>query len=401
MLISIFTLICILIAFFLVFPFLEVLISFFFPEKKPDLSKKEYDFGLIITAYKNGLITVPLVESLLKQPYQNFMVYLVADACEFETYPIEDERLVVLKPDPALNLKVKSIIHAVEHFQRPHEYIGVFDADNLAHSDFLRVINQYCNAGHRVVQGQRTAKNLDTLYACADATGEFYKNYIERYLPYRLGSSAVISGSGMVVETELYKGYLNSPEIVEGQKLFKRMLQEDKILQNYLLQHDERIAYAWDAVVYDEKVATASAVTIQRSRWLFSYFQNIPNVLGLLWRSLTKMSFNHLWFAIITISPPLFILVFLAGIMAVLGLFIKPTMTILLGIALFLFVGNILLSLYLSKVPRAIWSALWGIPLFIWQQAKGLFKMVNPDKNFKHTEHRKAVKIDDLESIGE
>ena len=400
MLVSIYTIFCLVIAFFLVLPFWEVLLSFFFPEKKPESSEKEYDFGLIITAYKNVEITIPLVESLLKQPYQNFVVYLVADACEFESYPIENERLVVLNPKPALNLKVKSIIHAVEHFCRPHEFIGIFDADNLAHSDFLEVINLYCNAGYRVVQGQRTAKNLDSLYACADSTGEFYKNYIERYLPYRLGSSAVISGSGMVVETELYKGYLNSPEIVEGQQLYKRMLQEDKILQNFLLRQNERIAYAWDAIVYDEKVATAGAVTTQRSRWLFSYFQNIPNVLGLFRRGLMNLSFNQLWFAFITISPPLFILVFFALGMAILGLFVKPAMTLLLIGALVIFVGNILLSLYLSKVPRAIWKALWGIPFFIWQQVKGLFKMVNPDKNFKHTEHQKAVKIDDLESIG-
>lgn len=398
MLIDILVFVSILTAFFLLFPFLEVLLSFFFPEKKrqPEIEDRAFDFGLIITAYKNIEIAVPLVESLLKQSYPNFVVYLVADACEAGGFPVQDERLVVLRPQPALNLKVKSIIHAVEHFRRNHDFIGVFDADNLAHPHFLTEINRYCNAGYQVIQGQRTAKNLDTIYACADATGEFYKNYIERYLPFRLGSSAVISGSGMVVEAEIYRAYLNSPEIAEGQKLYKRMLQEDKILQNFLLRQNIRIAYAWDAVVYDEKVTTGEAVTTQRSRWLFSYFQNIPNVLGIFRRSLQKGSFNQFWFGMITISPPLFILVFTAMGLALLGIWLQPAITWLLVIALCMFTANIFFTLYLSKVPPAIWKAVWGIPFFIWRQVKGLFRMFNPDKNFKHTEHQKSVKIDDL-----
>lgn len=403
MLTVLFTGCCIIIAFFLLLPFAETMLSFLVSDKKiePTTSDKPYDFGLIITAYKNVDITVPLVESLLQQSHTNFVIYLVADACQFREFPMEEERLVVLRPEPALNLKVKSIIHAVDHFRRPHDFIGVFDADNLAHPRFLEIINRFCNAGYQVVQGQRTAKNLDSLYACADATGEFYKNYVERYLPFKLGSSAVISGSGMVVESALYKAYLSSPEISQGKQKYKRMLQEDKILQNFLLRQNIRIAYAWDAIVYDEKVTTAEAVSTQRSRWLFSYFQNIPNVLGLFRRSITKLSFNQFWFALITITPPLFILVFAAILLAVAGLLIQPAMTLLLIFSLGLFFGNIFLSLYLSKVPPAIWKAIWGLPLFVWQQIKGLLKMFNPDKNFKPTSHQHAVKIDDLMNGGD
>ncbi len=83
--------------------------------------------------------------------------------------------------------------------------------------------------------------------------GEHYKNYLERYVPYLLGGSAVISGSGMATESVLYQAYLASPEIEQGQHQWKKMLQEDKILQNFLIQQNKRIAYARNAVVYDEK----------------------------------------------------------------------------------------------------------------------------------------------------
>ncbi len=381
---------------FLTLPFWNVLLSRFFLEQKPQSTAKKHDFGCIITAYRNAAIAKPLIESLLRQSHPQFHVYLVADACEQEAFDLQDDRLTVLFPTRALHLKAKSIIYATAHFQRKHDYTVIFDADNLAHPDFLQELNHYAAAGHRSIQGQRTAKNLDTFYACADALGEFYKNYIERYVPYLLGSSSVISGSGMAVESDLYQDYLNSPAIQEGQHLRKRMLQEDKILQNFLLNRGERIVYAWDAVVYDEKVTTAQAVETQRSRWLFSYFQNIPNALRHLANSLRKRSWNRWLFGWITIAPPLFIQLLGAFVLAIIGLFVQPWMSLALVLAVLLFAGTILWTLYLSKVPAQVWQAVWKIPAFVLQQVKGLLKMSDPDKNFKHTEHDRSVGIDDV-----
>jgi cellulose synthase/poly-beta-1,6-N-acetylglucosamine synthase-like glycosyltransferase len=386
-----------LLVFFLVFPSLTIFLSFFTREKlQLPSQQKQYDFACIITAYQNAGIAQGLVQSLLKQRYERFHIYLVADACDVSKWNFQHEKLTLLRPGEPLNLKVKSIIHAVENFHRNHEFIVVFDADNLAHPDFLTEINRYANAGHTCIQGQRTAKNLDTVYACADATGEFYKNYIDRLVPYLLGSSSVISGSGMAVETNLYQAYLQSPEIEQGKQMWKKMLQEDKILQNFILRQNDRITYAWNAIVFDEKVTTASAVETQRSRWLFSYFQNIPNVLGIFRRGIFNLSFNQIFFSIVTIVPPMFIMLFGAMVMAVLALFIAPWMSALLVAAIVVFSLNILLTLYLSKVPEQIWKALWGMPLFVWNQAKALTKMTNPNKNFKHTEHTRSITIDQV-----
>ncbi len=399
---TIFMIISAILIFFLVFPFVMVLLSGIFKDRVKDIKKgdagyKEVDYGCIITAYKNAEIAKPLIESLVNtQKYNNLHVYLVADDCDMTGWDVSHAKLTVLNPQPPLKLKAKSIIHAIENFVRPHEYIAVFDADNLAHPQFFNVINKYVNNGHRAVQGQRTAKNLDTVYACADATGEFYKNYVDRYLPYVLGSSAVISGSGMAVEAELYKSYLASPEIEQGKHQWKKMLQEDKILQNVLLRENERITYAWDAVVFDEKVVSGEQVETQRSRWLFSYFQNFPNSSGLLLKGIFGLSWNKLLFGIVTISPPLFILLGISMLVAFVGLFINLTWAILLVGAIGIFAFNILFTLYLSKAPKQIWSALWGLPLFVLNQFKGLLKMGNPNKNFKHSEHTRKVSIDEV-----
>ncbi len=381
---------------FLIFPFLEVVLSRFTKVSQTPKPSKEVDFACIITAYKNVEITIPLVHSLLDQNYNRFAVYLVADACDTATWDIVNDRLVVLRPDPPLNLKAKSIIHAVEQFRRDHDYIVIFDADNLAHPNFLAEINKYANQGHKAIQGQRTAKNLNSLYACADATGEFYKNYIERYLPPLLGSSSVISGSGMAIERELYKDYLYGAEIQKGKERWKKMLQEDKILQNHILDRNERIVFAWHAVIYDEKVTTGQAAETQRSRWLYSYFQNIPNALRIIRKGVARFSFNQFWFGVITIAPPLFLQVLVALILIMLGFWIAPLWSFLLFLGLLIFSANVLLTLYLSNVPGEIWRALWGVPLFVFKQFTALFKMRDPNKHFKHSEHDQKVSIEDI-----
>jgi len=173
--------------FFLVLPFLTTLATALRAKEKTASigPHKKFDFGVIITAYRNANITQPLIESLLRQTHQNFIIYLVADNCasvDF-SYP-GNEKVVILQPKPALNLKAKSLIHAMQSFKRVHDYVVVCDADNLAHPKFLEELNHYANAGHQAIQGQRTAKNIDSPIAAADAVGEFYKNYIERYGAY-------------------------------------------------------------------------------------------------------------------------------------------------------------------------------------------------------------------------
>ncbi len=384
----------------LVYPFFTVLAARLFgKEYLPKAEKsatQQFDYGCIITAYKNAEIARPLIQSLLKQSYPNLHIYLVADECPAFVPDAPDTRLTVLQPDPPLRLKAKSIIHAMEHYVRPHTYTVVFDADNLAHPRFLEEVNKYASAGHTCIQGQRTAKNLDNQYAAADSLGEIYKNYIERYVPYLLGGSAVISGSGMATETELYKAYLQSPEIEQGKHLWKKMLQEDKILQNFLLRRNSRIVYARNAICYDEKTTTAAGVETQRSRWLFSYFQNIPNALGILRRGLLGMSFQQLYFGFVTLVLPMFIQLALAGLLFVIGLAVKPLMSVLLAVALIIFSLNILWVLKLDDAPKSVWNALLSAPNFVYRQARGLLKMRDPNKNFGHTVHTRTVTIEEL-----
>ncbi len=365
-------------------------------EGQPIYQFTNHHYACIITAYRNAAIALPLVESLLQQTHQNLTIYLVADECPDFNFNISDKRFVLLRPSEPLRLKAKSLLHAIENFQIQHDFIAVFDADNLAHPQFLKEIDHFANLGFRCVQGQRLAKNLDTTYAALDSMGEHYKNYIEREVPFRLGGSAVISGSGMATDTSVYMAYLASPEIEQGKEQGKKMLQEDKILQNFLLRGGNRIAYARQAIVYDEKVETGEAVETQRSRWLFSYFQNVPNALGILRRGFFGLNFNQLYFGFVTLALPMFIQIGLAFGLAVVAIFVAPIWSAILLAALTVFSLNILWSLHLDGAPSEVWRALWQVPKFLLRQLVALFKMRDPNKHFKHTEHRKIVSVDEV-----
>ena len=68
----------------------------------------------------------------------------------------------------------------------------------------------------------------------------------------------------------------------------------------------------------------------------------------------------------------------------------------MMAAAILIFGLNVLWVLYLSKVPAAIWKTIWSMPFFIINQVKGLLKMGNPNKNFKHSEHTRKVSIDEV-----
>lgn len=384
----------------LLYPFVTVLLAQVFGKERittpANPPESNFDYACIITAYRNAAIAKPLVESLLRQTHDRLLVYLVADECPDFDFGIEDERFMLLKPDTPLRLKAKSIKYAISNFSRKPDFIAVFDADNLAHPQFLEEINRYAASGLRCIQGQRTAKNLDTTYAALDSMGEHYKNFIERYVPWLLGGSAVISGSGMATATNLYNAYLASPEIEQGQHQWKKMLQEDKILQNFILRHGDTIAYARKALVYDEKVDTGGAVETQRSRWLFSYFQNLPNAGNILLSGLIGRNLNQLYFGWVTLALPMFIQVGLAGFLVLAGLFIAPLWSLALLIGLLVFTVNILLVLRLDQAPQPVLDVVWQAPRFVWRQFAGLFKMRDPNKHFRHTEHKKYVSVDEV-----
>ncbi|HRD43839.1 MAG TPA: glycosyltransferase, partial [Ferruginibacter sp.] len=194
------------------------------------------DYGIIVTAYKFAGNLPNVIQSLLQQDYPHYMIYVVADNCGEETQFPEHEKLVILRPDPVLGNQIKSHFLAIQSFKRPHNIVTIIDSDNLTHPAYLTGLNKWFNRGFKAVQGVRAAKNTNTEYASLDAVNELYYLFYDRKILFGIGSSCMLSGSGMAFNTSLYKECLeHSTSTGAG---------FDKILQKEILLRKHRIAFA-------------------------------------------------------------------------------------------------------------------------------------------------------------
>lgn len=393
--------------FYLLLPFLFVLTSSMMPVSAEDRAlasgavssgteaDKETGIACVITAYKEKEFAFLLVDSLLKQQYSRYHIFLVADRCEAEESDPVHPRLTILYPSAPLDSKVSSLRMAMAQIDPAKlPYTLVFDPDNLAHPNYLPELNVLLSQGYKAVQTRRTAKNLNTNMACIDAAGEHYYHITQRLAPFRLGSSATIAGSGMAIETSLYSHLLD-----ETQKSFAEgevIVAEDKILQNHLIELGHIIAYAPNAVLYDEKVVSAAQVQRQRTRWINSWFGYFKEALSLAWFGVKRVSSNALLFGLMISTPPLFLMLLAGGFMAVLSWLITPAFAPWMSASVLIFGLTFMLSLVLAQADRRIWKALVSVPFFIFRQLMAMLNIKKANTSFMETTHEKRLTIEEV-----
>ncbi|HEX2608526.1 MAG TPA: glycosyltransferase [Flavisolibacter sp.] len=382
------------IALYLLQPFLLLMVHYIkkviFPytspvKRKPKINK-DFDFAAIITAHVDTRFINPLVDSLLKQRYKNYHIYIVADACDISTLSYNDGRITLLKPETDFNAKIKSIGYAVDHFVRNHDALVIFDSDNLVHPDYLDVLNKYFQQGYRAVQTQMLSKNTTTVYSRLDSIGHIYYTFLERKMRMELGLSSHILGLGIAVDCQLYN------EIMYKDRLggFDKKLQAD------IVKKIPRLAYAEEALVYDEKVDDGKTLEKQRTRWLFTYFHYFKPNMDLFLTGIKRLNFNLIYFGFIVLRPPLIMVLGAGFLFACINLFFAPVYSLIwAGIFLTYIISFILIIITQSK-QKGMASALLFIPSFVIRQGKALLKIKQAGKSFLKTEHSKILYIEDV-----
>ncbi len=346
---------------------------------------KAYHFAAIITAHRESRFIPPLVDSLLKQTYRDFTIYVVADECDISDLHFTDPKIVLLKPENGLNAKIKSISFAINHFKMEHDALIIFDSDNLVHPHYLEVVNHYFNKGFKVVQTNMQPKNTENIYSRLDAAYDIYHNFIDREARMMLGLSSNIWGLGIALATELYK------EIVYEHHLggFDKKIQSDIVLKT-------KIAFAKEALVYDEKITSGKALERQRTRWIYSYFRHIKYGWKVFVSGMKRKDPDLLFFGYNLLRPPLNIQLLCCILFATINWWINPDFTILWGIALLLFIVTFTGIIAVKDKSRRILYSLFYLPLFAYRQLKALLKINAASKSFLKTEHTRIIYIDEL-----
>ncbi|MDO8996951.1 MAG: glycosyltransferase [Sediminibacterium sp.] len=370
----------------LVLPFL-LLVLYAIVKKKTEhnfTSKPEADYAIIVTAYEQTTLIPAVVASLLKLNYSNFLIYIVADKCDVSDLKFEDDRVIVLRPEQTLSSNTRSHFYAINRFKRAHERLTIIDSDNLVDPNYLLELNKLFDLGFSAVQGVRDAKNLDTLYAALDGARDIYYHFYDGKLLYNVGSSATLAGSGMAFTTQLFKECLGHLDITGAGF--------DKILQKEIVSRGYRIAFANEAVVFDEKTSKSDQLVNQRARWINTWFKYFSFGFGLIGKGIFQLNWNKFLFGLILLRPPLFIFLLIGLFCMLLNLILNPFLALIWFLGFVIFIIVFILALAINNTDARIYKSLWGIPTFIFYQVLSLLKVRNANKHSVATKHFHADK---------
>ncbi len=351
-----------------------------------NIDDREFDFAAIITAHQDTRFIPPLVDSLLRQSYQNFVVYVVADDCDISSLNFTDDRIIVLKPEKSLHAKIKSIRYAIDHYIRNHDALVIFDSDNLAHPAYLENLNQYFQKGFRVVQTNMLSKNLDTNFAKLDSLGHTYHNFLERQVKMEMGYTSSILGLGLAIDMEIYRAVAFKNELGGF----------DKKLQIHLTESVPMIAFAKDAIVFDEKVENAAAFEKQRTRWIFTYFEYFKENFYFFMRSVARCNISRSLLGFSMMRPPMFLTITASVCCMIISFMVHSVLGWAWAILFILYSLNFILIVATQSQQKGIIQGLFLIPSMIFRQFRSLLRIGQAKKNFLKTEHQHVLYIQDV-----
>lgn len=347
------------------------------------ITSTEPDYAIIVTAFEQTVLLPQVVTSLLKLNYSNYLIYIVADKCDISNLNFDSDKVILLKPEKVLASNTRSHFYAIANFKREHDILTIIDSDNLVDENYLKELNVFFDNGFKAVQGVRAAKNLDTTYACLDAARDIYYHYYDGKILFSIGSSATLAGSGMAFTVELYKECLEELTI-EGAGF-------DKVLQAEIVKRDLQIAFAEEAIVYDQKTAHADQLVNQRARWINTWFKYFSLGFEILGKGIKNASVNQFLFGIVIIRPPLFMFILSSIICCIISLFLFPLQSIIWLIAIGIFILSFYLALINENTDERIMRSLINIPRFIFFQLISLVHAKDANKRSVATKHHTEV----------
>lgn len=353
-----------------------------FTKNSKSATSTEPKILVMLPSYKEDAVILNTSTQALLQDYpsDNFEVMVMADQLKAETIEaMRNKGVNVLEVHFEKSTKSKSLNAALKSISKPFDLVLILDADNLMEPTFLQKIAAKYQAGARVIQGRRVAKNLNTGVAFLDAVSEAINYTIYNKGHKGLNLSSRLVGSGMALDFNLFKQVMPTIDAVGGfDKEFELKLIEQKIF----------IDYVHDALVYDEKVQNAKVFGNQRKRWISSQF----HYLGLyfmpaLKAMLTKGNFDFFNKAFQMMLPPRLLMPFFILIFAIISFLLNSDMATIWAYA---FLANVFANLF--ALPKSFYTiqfikALFKVPGLILKTLVALFTIKGANKKFIHTPH--------------
>lgn len=268
------------------YQFIYILIALI-KEPKKYTSDNRNRYAVIISARNERDVIHNLIDSIKKQNYPAELIdtFVCADNCTDDTAERAREAGAIVYERFSTEKVGKG--HALNYlFHKIFEDYGkeyynaylILDADNLLDENYMTEMNHVFSAGHRIITSYRNSKNYGTNWISSGYALWFLREAVYLNNPRMiLGTSCAVSGTGFMVHRDI----INKND---GWKHF--LLTEDIEFSVDNIINGEKIAYAADAMLYDEQPETFSQSWKQRLRWAKGYLQVFMNYGGRLMKSI-------------------------------------------------------------------------------------------------------------------
>ncbi|TKH44349.1 glycosyl transferase family 2 [Paenibacillus terrae] len=379
-------------------------------KKRKEHAAPEKSFAILVAAHNEEQVVGALMENLkqLDYPKELYDVFVICDNCTDKTADIVRAHGMNACERTNPNLRGKG--YAIEWMLKelwamPRQYdaIVMFDADNLAHTNFLREMNNDLCTGARVIQGYIDTKNPeDSWITAAYGVSYWYINRLWQLSRHNLNMANFLGGTGMCFETNLLKemGW-GATSLVEDLEFTMRCTQRNVYPR-----------FNYDAKVYDEKPLTFKASSRQRLRWMQGHFTVARRYFfPLLWQSIKHRSLIKFDMALYGLNVYIVLFTFLmtAAMWVDIAFFGGPNIENIYVqfpawtgvIAVGLNVSTFVIAMILEKVTfKKVYLYLLLFPVYLisWYPITFYAFFTQNNKQWSHTQHTRVVRLEEVQS---
>jgi cellulose synthase/poly-beta-1,6-N-acetylglucosamine synthase-like glycosyltransferase len=397
----------IILALIFIYYFIIGIFGWFRRKEKPAESFKPVNkFALLIAAHNEEKVIGSIVRNLkeLNYPQNMYDIFVIADNCNDKTAKVATEngarvfeRFDETKKGKGFSLEW--MFKKIFKMETKYDAVCIFDADNLASSNFLMEMNKELCLGNKVIQGYLDSKNPEDSWISGNYSMTYWiSNRIFQLPRHYLGLNCALGGTGFVMSMDVLQ------EIGWG----ATCLTEDLEFSLRLVLRNMRVSWSHNARVYDEKPLKLKQSWRQRKRWMQGHCDCAGRYLKQLFvKAFKDKDFRSFDCALYLMQPYITIANGVVGLLTIIMLIVLNSLTafmiissIVSTIALMLFSlifvvaeGKLKWKVIKYFILFPLYGLTW-IPITI----QGYFN--RNEHEWLHTVHTRAIDISDIEKLG-
>jgi cellulose synthase/poly-beta-1,6-N-acetylglucosamine synthase-like glycosyltransferase len=370
-------------------------------------SGKTHRFAILICAKNEDKVIALLVSSLKAQNYPAgaFDIFVVADNCTDRTAEIAGAAGAIIYERFDLGRQSKGYAlnwffeRFLKDYDSRYDACVIFDADNVVDRDFLAAMNRQLNAGHPIATGLRLGKNPSSSWVSGCGSLFWLVQTRFMHIPRARMNLPCCSVGGT--------GFMFDLSVLGNRGWHTSSICEDIEFTLNSIADGHFVAYAPDAVFYDEQPITLMQSLRQRYRWSLGTLQTMSTSLPKLFHSFRSGNLKVLDAIMYDCGV---VVMGISGLFGILLFVLNATESSRIGGLLLYSLFGALVSYLMTLVFTGIllsaekkgwtedWKAVLTFPIYmsLWS-AINILVLFYRDAAWHHIPHTEIIGINDVE----